>query len=51
MSADVSSTSLSHQINLELSDEVMAKLNYLAKEKKTDLTELIHRLLETSFKE
>ena len=51
MSEDLSSDSVGDQINVELSDKVVAKLNYLAKEQKTDLNELINHLLEKAIKE
>ncbi len=51
MSEDLQSDSVGDQISVELSDKVLAKLNYLAKEQKTDLNELINRLLEKAIKE
>ena len=48
MSEDSFSDYLGHQINVELSDKVIAKLNNLAEEQKTNINELINRLLEAS---
>ncbi len=51
MSKDISSDSVSDELNVELSDEIIAKLNYLAKEQKTDRNELINSLLKKAIKE
>ena len=44
----MSSDEIDHQISLTISDELLAKLTYLAKEQKIDLDELINRFLEAS---
>ncbi|KGG10919.1 MULTISPECIES: hypothetical protein [Prochlorococcus] len=48
MSEDLTNNSVGPQITMELNNEVMAKLNYIAKERKMTINELINRLLAES---